>query len=415
MCPMSFDQLGLSSDLLQAVNLAGYREATAVQAQAIPLILKGKDAVVCSRTGTGKTASYALPILQLLQALPDEKHRRIKALILTPTRELAMQVNSVLKIYGRNLTKPLRSTLIVGGLNIDVQLRGLMHGADMVVATPGRLLDVVVRQKIDFSALKCLVIDEADKMLDLGFAVELESVLNLLPRHRQNLLFSATMSDKVRLIASRFMPQAEQVDAGGNAPAVATVVQRIIEVNRTSRGPLLRHLIQSGNWPQALIFAATVRGADVLTVKLNKADILSHPFHAGLTQAQRTQVLRDFKHKRLRVLVATDLAARGIDIDQLPYVVNYDLPRSPDDYIHRIGRTARAGAQGVAITFVGHEDKAHFSLIEKRMRLRNVRESIKGFELTGELMGKVKGKAPVKGSRMSKKDKLRAGIVKKEE
>ncbi len=411
---MSFEQLGLSKDLLQAITLAGYQQPTPVQAQSIPLILKGQDVMVQARTGTGKTAGYALPILQLLQDIPDRKRRSIRALILTPTRELAMQVNSALKIYGRNLTKPLRSVLIVGGLNIDVQMRGLMHGADIVVATPGRLLDVVLRQKVDFSALRFLVIDEADKMLDLGFATELESVLNLLPRQRQNLLFSATISDKIRGMAQQFMPQAVGIKVDNESPTVDTVKQRIIEVNRTNRGPLLRHLIQTEQWPQVLVFVATVRGADILTVKLNKADILAHPFHAGITQAQRTQVLNDFKHKRLRVLVATDLAARGIDINQLPYVVNYDLPRSPDDYIHRIGRTARAGRSGVAVSFIGHEDMAHFSLIEKRVRLRNSRESIKGFELSGEPAAVIKGKAPVKGRRMSKKDKARAGIIKKE-
>ncbi len=411
---MPFSKLGLSPDLLRAVGYAGYQQPTAIQAQSIPFILMGKDVIAEAKTGTGKTASFTLPVLQLLQEGPSEERKTIKALILTPTRELAMQVSSAIKIYGRHLTKPLRTVLLVGGGNIDVQLRGLIHGTDMVVATPGRLLDVTRRQKVDFHSLKFLVIDEADKMFDLGFVKELESVLNLLPPQRQNLLFSATIGDEVRALAQRFMPEAVQIKIEDAAPTVERVHQRAIEVNRTNRGPLLRHLIQRERWQHVLIFVASVRGADILTAKLNKVNIVAEAFHGGMTQAQRTQVLSDFKNKKIPVLVATDLAARGLDIDKLSYVVNYDLPRSSDNYIHRIGRTARAGEAGTAITFIGHEDRAHFALIEKRMRMRLQRESIKGFELTGEPLPDVKGKAPVKGLRMSKKDKARAAAAKKE-
>ena len=323
-----------------------------------------------------------------------------------------MQVNTAIKIFGRNLTKPLRSVLLIGGLNIDVQLRSLIHGNDIVVATPGRLLDVTLRQKVNFHFLKFLVIDEADKMFDLGFAKELESVLNLLPRRRQNLLFSATIGDKLMALAQKFMPDAVHIKIEDTVPTVERIHQRAIEVNRTNRGPLLRHLIRSENWQHVLIFVATVRAADILAVKLNNANIQAQAFHGGLTQAQRSAVLNDFKQKKINVLVATDLAARGIDIDKLAYVVNYDLPRSPGDYIHRIGRTARAGETGEAISFIGHEDKAHFTLIEKRVRMRNKRESVKGFELTGEAIVEVKGKSPVKGLRMSKKDKVRAAVKK---
>jgi ATP-dependent RNA helicase RhlE len=409
---MSFPALGLSKDLLQAVEHAGYLQPTAIQVQSIPLILKKKDLIAEARTGTGKTASFALPILQLLQQEPDGERKKIKALILVPTRELAMQVNSAIKIYGRHLSRPLRSVLIVGGLNIDVQLRSMTHGTDIVVATPGRLLDVVIRQKVDFAFLRFLVIDEADKMFDLGFAKELESVLSLLPRQRQNLLFSATIDDKVRDLAAKFMPDAVHIKIEDEAPTVEGIDQRVIEVNHTNRGPLLRHLIQTEKWQHVLVFVASVRAADILGVKLNNAHIETESFHGGLTQAQRTQVLSDFKNKKINVLVATDLAGRGIDIDKLEVVVNYDLPRSPDDYIHRIGRTARAGATGTAVTFVGHEDQAHFTLIERRMRIRLQRESIQGFELTGEPLPEVKGKAPVKGLRMSKKDKARAAAGK---
>jgi len=406
--------LGLSKDLLQAVGFAGYQEPTAVQTQSIPLILSGKDLIAEAKTGTGKTASFVLPILQLLQNSPDEETRMIKALILAPTRELAMQVNGVIKVFGRSLTRPLRSVLLIGGLNIDVQLRSIIHGNDIVVATPGRLLDVALRQKIDFQSLKILVIDEADKIFDLGFAKELESVLNLLPLKRQNLLFSATIDDELKSLTQRFMPEAVSIKIDDVTPTVEGIHQRVIEVNRSNRGPLLRHLIQTEKWQNVLVFVASVRAADILAVKLNHAHIQAQAFHGGLTQAQRTFVLNDFKQRKVDVLVATDLAARGIDIDKLAFVVNYDLPRAPGDYIHRIGRSARAGEKGTAVTFIGHEDKAHFALIEKRIRIRLHKESVNGFELTGESLPEIKGKAPVKGLRMSKKDKARAAAAKKE-
>lgn len=403
----SFATLGLSPDLIQAVSNACYQHPTAIQVQAIPLILAGKDLIAEAKTGTGKTAGFVLPILQELQKDAPLERQVIKALILTPTRELAVQVNGQIKIYGRNLTKPLRRVLLVGGLNIDVQLRTLMHGVDIAVATPGRLLDVVLKQKVDFTHLRFLVIDEADKMFHLGFEKELEAVLNLLPQQRQNLLFSATIDERVKKLAHKFMPEAKHVKIAETSPTADNIVQRIIEVNRNNRGPLLRHLILSQQWKHALIFVASVRDADVLTAKLHKANIKVNAFHGGLTQAQRTMVLNDFKAKRFQVMVATDLAARGIDIQGLPIVVNYDLPRSPEDYIHRVGRTARAGADGCAITFIGHEDQEHFTLIEKRIRLRITREQVKGFELTGAPLPKVIGQEPIKGKRMSKKDKAR--------
>jgi len=409
---MSFSSLGLSPDLLEAVKYAGYETPTFVQERAIPLILKGQDLIVQARTGTGKTAGFALPLLQILQSSVGGKKKVIKALILAPTRELALQVEQVLKAYGRQLTKPLRIVTLIGGLNIDVQIRSLHHGADLAVATPGRLLDLVRRRVIHLSLLNILVIDEADKMFDLGFAEELEAVLHALPANRQNLLFSATIPDKITSLAQKFMRTPVPIKEEEGLPTADRIQQRAIEVNRNNRGPLLRHLIQTEKWQQVLIFVASVRAADILTVKLNKANIKTESFHGGLTQAQRTHVLGNFKNQQTNVLVATDLAARGLDIDKLPYVVNYDLPRSPDDYIHRIGRTARAGEPGIAITFIGHEDQAHFRLIEKRVMIRLARESINGFELTGAPLPVVKGKAPVKGHRMSKKDKARAAARK---
>ncbi len=405
---MIFSSLGLSKDLLEAVKYAGHEAPTSVQAKAIPLILKGQDLIAQARTGTGKTASFVLPVLQLLQDAVSGNKKVIKALVLAPTRELAMQVEHAFKAYGRQMTRPLRTITLIGGLNIDLQIRNLHHGADIAVATPGRLLDLVKRGSIDLSLLNILVVDEADKMFDLGFAEELEAVLNALPVDRQNLLFSATIPEKLTVLAQKFMRMPVHIKEEEGAPTADRIVQRAIEVNRNNRGPLLRHLIQAEQWGHVLVFVASVRDADMLVVKLLKAGIDANAFHGGLTQAQREHVLKGFKTRKFKVLVATDLAARGIDINKLPVVVNYDLPRSPDDYIHRIGRTARAGEMGVAVSFVGHEDQAHFALIEKRARVRLPRESVQGFELTGEPLLKEKGKAPVKGHRMSKKDKARA-------
>ena len=405
---MPFKKLGLSKDLLYAVGLAGYETPTFIQAQAIPAILQGQDLIGQSKTGSGKTAAFVLPALQLVAGDQDSKIKMIKVLILTPTRELARQVADTLKVLGRNLARPPRLIVLIGGVNIDLQVRYLHHGADIAVATPGRLLDLVRRHAVDLLSLKLLVIDEADKMLAMGFAQELEGVLKALPAQRQNVLFSATISDEVLGLTQPFMKDPVRLKSEDAAVTVSNIHQRAIVVNRNNRGPLLRHLIATEGWDHVLVFVATVQGADVLTVKLRKAGILATSLHGGMTQAQRELALRDFKTKEVRVLVATDIMARGIHIDRLACVVNYDLPRSPNDYIHRIGRTARAGVSGVAVSFIGHEDAAHFSLIEKRVRVRLTKESIKGFELTGEVLSVEKGKAPVKGHRMSKKDKARA-------
>jgi superfamily II DNA/RNA helicase len=402
----------LSRDLRDAVRCAGYAVPTPIQAQVIPLVLKGVDLIAQAKTGTGKTAGFALPILQLLQSRASGNKRVLKVLVLAPTRELAMQVEHAFKSFGRQMKRPLRTIALVGGLNIDLQVRNLHHGADIAVATPGRLLDLIRRGAVDLSLLDILVIDEADKMFDLGFSDELEAVLERLAERRQNLLFSATITEKVAGLAARFMRHPVSVKVKDDLPAAGAVHQRIIEVNRTNRGPLLRHLIVTEQWQRALVFVASIRAADMLVVKLLKAGIEANAFHGGLTQAQRMHVLADFKIGKFKVLAATDIAARGIHIDALPCVVNYDLPRSADDYIHRIGRTGRAGQGGMAVSFIGHEDRAHFDLIEKRSRLRLPRESVKGFELTGDLSPSVKGGAPVKGHRMSKKDKARALLAK---
>ena len=409
---MTFSSLGLSRDILDAVKVAGYLTPTPVQSKAIPVILSGRDLIAEARTGTGKTAGFALPVLQLLQSTASGSKKVIRALVLAPSRELAMQVERALKAYGRQLSRPLRTITLVGGLNIDLQIRNLNHGADIAVATPGRLLDLIRRRAIDLSFLKILVVDEADKMFDLGFAAELDAVLEALPADRQNMLFSATMPGKITALTQKFMRNPVHITGEEGVPSAELVQQRVIAVNRNNRGPLLRHLIQTEQWGQTLIFVSSIRDADMLTVKLLKAGIAADAFHGGLTQTQRSRVLHDFKAGQFRVMVSTDLAARGIDIQKLPFVVNYDLPRSADDYIHRIGRTARAGEKGIAVTFIGHEDQAHFALIEKKNRMHLKRESVEGFALTGEALPIEKGKAPVKGHRMSKKDKARALALK---
>jgi len=409
---VSFSNLGITQHLLQAIELAGYENPTDIQEKSIPVILKGQDLIAQAKTGSGKTISFVLPILQLFEDSRDSKQKILKVVILTPTRELAVQVQGVLKVFGRNVPKPLRTILLIGGLNIDLQIRNLHHGADIAVATPGRLLDLINRQAIKLSSVNLLIIDEADKMLDMGFAEEVDSVLKALPKKRQNVLFSATMDEEVSRLTQNFMKDPVYVKIDNEVPTVETIHQRAIEVNRTNRGPLLRHLIKTEGWEHVLVFVASIQGADILAKKLRNAGILADGFHGSMTQAQRTFVLNEFKTRKSKVLVATDIMARGIDIDKLPYVVNYDLPRSPNDYIHRVGRTARAGMNGVAVSFIGHEDQDHFRLIEKRIQTRLTRESIKGFELTGEIVIQEKGKAPLKGHRMSKKDKVRALIQK---
>jgi len=409
---MSFSLLGINKDFLRSIELAGYEQPTDIQQKAIPVILKGQDLIAQAKTGSGKTISFVLPILQSFEDSRENKRRTLKVLILTPTRELAMQVAGVIKLFGRNLSSPPRTIVLIGGLNINMQIRNLHHGADIALATPGRLLDIVRRNEINLSSLDVLVIDEADKMLDMGFTDEVEQVLKALPTQRQNLLFSATMDESLVALTQKFMRNPVRIQVEQKGPTVETIHQRAIEVSRNNRGPLLRHLINTQGWEQVLVFVASIQGADILAAKLTRAGVLASTLHGGMTQAQRTLVLKEFKDKTIKVLVATDIIARGIDIDQLPCVINYDLPRSPNDYIHRIGRTARAGKSGVAVSLIGHEDKAHMTLIEKRIRIRLTRESIKGFELTGEALPQEKGKAPVKGHRMSKKDKARALALK---
>ena len=412
---MPFASLGLSPALAHAAEKAGFVTPTPIQGAAIPAILQGADLLGAAQTGSGKTAAFALPLLQQLQLSTTGGPRRVRALVLVPTRELAAQVGEVLRSLAQHLLQPLKIAIVFGGVSINPQMLGLRGGADIVVATPGRLLDLVEHNALRLGAVAHLVLDEADRLLDLGFAEELQCVLALLPAQRQNLFFSATFPAAVQALADGLLKNPVRVEVPhtpGNEPAIE---QRAIAVDASRRTQLLRHLVKEHNWSRVLVFVATQYAAEHVAEKLYKAGIYATPFHGGLSQGARKQVLQEFKDERWQVVVTTDLAARGIDIAQLPTVVNYDLPRSAVDYVHRIGRTGRAGDSGVAVSFVTADAEAHFRLIEKRQHLALPREQIAGFEPT-EAARPVSATDPagtggVKGKRPSKKDKLRAAAA----
>lgn len=403
---MNFLSLGLKPFLLKAVEKQGYTLPTQIQMKSIPLIVEGKDLLAQAQTGSGKTAAFALPILQKLDE--GEASEALEVLVLTPTRELALQVTAAFKVYNQFSTQNFPILSLIGGEDIEVQIRELQKFPKIVVATPGRLLDLLSREALSLGDVKVLVLDEADRMLDQGFAEEFENLLKALPEERQNLLFSATLPEKMNRLSESFLHDPIKVLNEEEAPTVERIEQRVIEVNRMNRGPLLQYLIKTEKWDHVLVFVASCKAARNVAAKLRKHGIQAEGFHGELFQDERVQVLKDFKNRKTRVLVATDIAARGLDIRDLPYMVNFDLPRSPADYIHRIGRTGRAGKEGKAITFIGHEDQQHFALIEKRAQVKLPRESVKGFELSGEAPVIQKGLAPVKGKRPSKKDKARA-------
>ena len=401
--------LGLSEALARGANELGWTQPTAVQAAAIPAVLKGLDVLAMAPTGSGKTAAFALPMLQQLESISRTAPRKLHALVLVPTRELAAQVGEAIRDLSRQLTAPVKVAVLFGGVSINPQLMGLRGGAEVVVATPGRLLDVIEHNALRLDGVAMLVLDEADRMLDAGFADELARVLAMLPAHRQNLLFSATFAPAVEALAQSLLRDPMRIDvrqAAGEQPAVE---QHAIEVDAAQRTPLLRHLIQQGGWTQVLVFVATRYASEHLADKLRRSGVAAAAWHGDASQGARTRVLADFKAGRLQVLVATDVAARGIDIEQLPVVVNYDLPRAAADHQHRIGRTARAGASGLAVSFISADTEAHFRLIEKRQGRRVARERIAGFEptQTAAAAGSTDSTGGVKGKRKSKKDKLR--------
>ena len=406
---MPFSKLGLSEALQRVVEAAHFETPTPIQEQAIPLILEGDDLIARAQTGTGKTAAFALPILQMLSRVEEDSGPSpVRVLVLAPTRELAQQVADTIEEFEKTMPRKTGVAAIIGGESKDFQLRHLRHGAQVIVATPGRLLELIREDEIGCNDLRVLVLDEADRLLALGFAEELAQLMDALPMERQTLLFSATYPKKVETLAGQILQNPVTINASGDTPTVANIAQRVIEVNQLNRRPLLCHLIKEEQWEHVLVFVRSKRAARNLAVKLKRDGIKADAFHGDLGQDKRTFVLSLFKNRTIHVLIATDIAARGIDIQNLSTVVNYDLPRSPVDYIHRIGRTGRAGADGVAVSFVDHSDQAFFNVIEKRTKQHPPREQIPGFELEGEAPKKKKGPSPKKGNRPSKKDKARA-------
>jgi ATP-dependent RNA helicase RhlE len=364
---MSFATLGLADGLLRAVADEGYSVPTPIQARAVPEILAGRDLLAAAQTGTGKTAAFTLPLLHRLAAHSAPSHRRIKVLVLVPTRELAAQVEASVRTYGRHLPQ-VRTALIFGGVSFNPQADWLRKGVDIVVATPGRLLDHAGQRTIDLSHVEVLVLDEADRMLDMGFIHDIRRVIKLLPARRQNLMFSATFSDDIRSLAHGILRDPVTIDIAPRNSAVHTVAQRIVHAHKNEKADLLSYLIRTGNWRQTLVFARTKRGANKLAEKLARDGIATDALHGNKSQNARTRALKAFKDGTVRVLVATDIAARGLDIDQLPHVVNYELPNVPEDYVHRIGRTGRAGLEGEALSLVSPEERDELRAIERMLK-----------------------------------------------
>ena len=379
---MSFKNLGLSNELLITIQKEGYSKATPVQERAIPLINKGMDILAGAQTGTGKTAAFALPILNRLQQ-SDSMKRTVRALILTPTRELAAQVNNSFRTYG--IALPFKTIEIFGGVSMRPQKSKLKKGVDIVVATPGRLLDHLNQNTIDLSRVEVFVLDEADRMLDMGFKRDIEKVIKQLPERRQNLLFSATFPREIQRLASKLLNSPKKIQVASENSTAENVKQTVYPVDQSRKRELLIHSIKENNWFQVLVFIKTKRAADKLTRQLNKKGILSDTIHGNKTQAARSKALEGFKKGKVQVLVATDVAARGIDIDLLPVVINFNLPMVAEDYIHRIGRTARAGKEGEAISLVCAEEFNLLSDIERLLKFRIPREDIEGFETTQHL------------------------------
>jgi ATP-dependent RNA helicase RhlE len=381
---MSFESLGLSAELLRAISDQGYSEATPIQRQAIPLVLQGKDVLAGAQTGTGKTASFTLPMLQLLSNNPPEfsGKRPLRALVLTPTRELAAQVGASVETYGRHLA--LTSAVIFGGVNINPQIQQLRRGVDILVATPGRLLDHARQKNLDLSGIEILVLDEADRMLDMGFIHDIRKVLALLPPQdmRQNLLFSATFSDEIKQLANRLLNQPVLVEVARRNTTAERISQLVHPVDKARKRELLSQLIGQGNWQQVLVFTRTKHGANRLAQQLEQDGLVAAAIHGNKSQGARTRALSGFKSGDVRVLVATDIAARGLDIDQLPHVVNYELPNVAEDYVHRIGRTGRAGREGSAISLVCVDEHQLLRGIERLLGQSIPREIIAGFTPT---------------------------------
>ncbi|MES9924304.1 MAG: DEAD/DEAH box helicase [Candidatus Thiodiazotropha endolucinida] len=378
---MSFENLGLSAELLRAIHDQGYTEPTPIQRKAIPVILTGRDVMAGAQTGTGKTAGFTLPLLQRLAKQPSHNGQRpVRALVLTPTRELAAQVGDSVQTYGRHTS--LRSAVIFGGVKINPQIDTLRRGVDILIATPGRLLDHAGQQTVDLSQIEILVLDEADRMLDMGFIHDIRKVLALLPDNnkRQNLLFSATFSSDIKKLADRLLEHPELIEVARRNTTAEKIKQLVHPVDKRRKREMLSHMIGSQNWRQVLVFTRTKHGANRLAQQLEKDGLSASAIHGNKSQGARTRALAGFKNGEIRVLVATDIAARGLDIDQLPHVVNYELPNVPEDYVHRIGRTGRAGNEGEAISLVCVDEHKLLKDIERLLKRKIPEIVVEGYE-----------------------------------
>ncbi|MEW7980374.1 MAG: DEAD/DEAH box helicase [Candidatus Sedimenticola endophacoides] len=373
---MSFEELGLQAELLRAIRAQGYTQPTPIQAKAIPVILNGRDVLAGAQTGTGKTAAFTLPLLQLLEGRSGGRQPR--ALVLTPTRELAAQVGESVATYGAHLYQ--RGAVIFGGVGINPQIERLRRGVDILVATPGRLLDHAGQKTVDLSRVEILVLDEADRMLDMGFIHDIRRVLKLLPKKRQNLLFSATYSNQIRQLANGLLHQPEMIEVARRNTTAENVSQLVHLVDKGDKRRLLSHLIRAGDWHQVLVFTRTKHGANRLAEQLSRDGILSAAIHGNKSQSARTRALQEFKSNKLTALVATDIAARGLDIDNLPHVVNFELPNVAEDYVHRIGRTGRAGSSGAALSLVSDEERKLLKDIHRLLKREIPVEIVEGFE-----------------------------------
>jgi ATP-dependent RNA helicase RhlE len=400
---MTFSSLGLCPPLLRALDALSYETPTPIQEQAIPAVLAGRDVMAAAQTGTGKTASFTLPLLQRLSAATRVKGNYVRVLILTPTRELAVQVAASVSSYGQFLA--LKSTVVYGGVKINPQMMKLRGGVDVLVATPGRLLDLHGKNALKLDQVEILVLDEADRMLDLGFSAEIGKILALLPNKRQNLLFSATFSDDIRTLTNNLLTRPVKIEISPRNSTAQGVTQRVYEVDNSTKPALLSHLICSQSWRQVLVFTRTKKGADVLAKKLTADGISTAVIHGDKSQRQRTQALGCFKGNRVRVLVATDVAARGIDINELPYVVNFDLPKVAGDYIHRIGRTGRAGCTGLGISLVSASEVELLSAVESLIGHLLPRQVVAGYEPQQHLGASILRTLRVKKAKKPKKVK----------
>ncbi len=405
--PMSFSSLGLSELILRAVDESGYTEPTPIQVETIPVVLSGKDVLAAAQTGTGKTAGFTLPLLQRLAAGPKVKANHIRTLVLTPTRELAVQVAESVATYGKHL--PLKSGVVYGGVKINPQMMRLRSGIDVLVATPGRLMDLYRQNAVKFAQVETLVLDEADRMLDMGFIDDILEIIALLPRKRQNLLFSATFSNDIRKLSERLLNHPVQIEVSPRNSTAERVKQTVYEVDKSRKSALLSHLILNKNWQLVLVFTRTKNGADHLAQELERAGISTVVIHGDKKQNQRSRALKRFKEYKVRVLVATDVAARGLDINELPHVVNFDLPKVCEDYVHRIGRTGRAGSEGEAVSLVSADEINLLAAIETLIRQTLTREVESGFipkhsvPLTHQ--AKVRPKKPKKPKRQQERGK----------